>query len=309
MRDTVAPMKNALIAFIALILIAGGAYWYSNQRESAQNEALPPQEVVQETPQATTTPEMEDKTRTTLGQSVGGRDIIAYHYGEGEKEAVFIGGIHGGYEWNTVLLAYELMEYLAMPSTVIPAGVKVTVIPVMNPDGLSKVVGTTSPFAAADVPAAQDVQISGRTNGNGVDLNRNFDCDWRATGTWRNTPVKGGAEPFSEPEAEAVRAYLEAATPEAVVVWFSAADGVYSSSCGGAASAATKALTKTYATASGYASHDTFDAYAVNGDITNWLAKIDIPAISVLLTTHTDIEWIKNRNGVRAVLEAIVADE
>jgi hypothetical protein len=117
--------------------------------------------------------------------------------------------------------------------------------------------------------------------------------------------VSGGTTTFSEPESKAVKAYLEKTTLEAVVVWFSAADGVYSSSCGGKPSAATSALNKAYATASGYASHEGFDAYSVTGDITNWLAKNDVPAISVLLTTHTDIEWIKNQKGIKAVLDHV----
>jgi len=300
-------MKNALIALALIAVIGFAGYWYLGSKP-APAATEPAQEVSQAEPQpepqATTTP-AEDKTRTVLGQSVAGRDVIAYHYGEGEKEVLFIGGIHGGYEWNTPLLAYELMEYLTMQPAAVPEGVKVTVIPVMNPDGLMKVVGTTSPYAAADVPAAKDVQIAGRVNGNGVDLNRNFDCDWQASGTWQKQKVSGGTAPFSEPEAKAVKEYIEASSPDAVVVWFSAADGVYSSSCGAKVSTETTALNKAYATASGYASHENFDAYSVTGDITNWLAKNDIPSISVLLTTHTDIEWMKNQKGIKAVIEHV----
>jgi len=36
----------------------------------------------------------------------------------------------------------------------------------------------------------------------------------------------------------------------------------------------------------------------------NWLAKNKIPAISVLLSTHTDTEWDKNRKGVEALLQS-----
>jgi hypothetical protein len=35
----------------------------------------------------------------------------------------------------------------------------------------------------------------------------------------------------------------------------------------------------------------------------NWLAKINIPATSVLLTNHTDTEWVKNQAGVLALLK------
>jgi hypothetical protein len=34
----------------------------------------------------------------------------------------------------------------------------------------------------------------------------------------------------------------------------------------------------------------------------NWLAKENVPAISVLLTTHEVIEWDKNKAGIEALL-------
>ena len=34
----------------------------------------------------------------------------------------------------------------------------------------------------------------------------------------------------------------------------------------------------------------------------NWLASLEIPAISVLLTTRENTEWNKNKAGVEAVL-------
>ena len=46
-----------------------------------------------------------------------------------------------------------------------------------------------------------------------------------------------------------------------------------------------------------------FDFYEVNGDMTNWLAKNNIPAISVLLSTHENIEWSKNKAGIEALLK------
>ena len=65
----------------------------------------------------------------------------------------------------------------------------------------------------------------------------------------------------------------------------------------------TGALTKIYAKASGYPAYENFDFYALTGDMTNWLAKNNIPAISVLLTNHTDVEWEKNQAGIVALLK------
>jgi uncharacterized MAPEG superfamily protein len=241
---------------------------------------------------------------TVIGTSVGGRSITAYHYGTGTTELLFVGGIHGGYEWNTALVAYQLMNYLAANPTVIPANIKVTVIPVLNPDGLNQVVGTTTGnFTVADVSTSQATVISGRFNGNNVDLNRNFDCDWQATGKWQSTTVSGGSAAFSEPESQAIQNYVTTNKPSAVVVWYSAAGGVYASNCHNGVSAETDAITKAFADASGYSANESFDFYVTTGDMTNWLAKIGTPAISVLLTNHTDTEWSKNLAGIQALLK------
>jgi hypothetical protein len=47
-----------------------------------------------------------------------------------------------------------------------------------------------------------------------------------------------------------------------------------------------------------------YDFYAVTGDMVNWFAKNKIPAISVLLTNHTDTEWTKNKAGAEAILKS-----
>lgn len=239
---------------------------------------------------------------TIIGKSVEGRTITAYHYGTGSKELLFVGGIHGGYEWNTVLVAYELMDYLKQNPGAVPAGVKVTVIPVLNPDGLYKVVGTTDRFAPVQVSPKEATVIAGRFNAHEVDLNRNFDCDWQSTGVWQDRAVSGGSKAFSEPESQAIRDYVLAHKPTAAVAYYSAVGGVFASNCHNGVSAETRALTSVYAKAAGYRAYDNFDFYEITGDMVNWFAKNNIPAISVLLTTHESVEWNKNLAGIKAVL-------
>jgi murein tripeptide amidase MpaA len=295
-------MNKILVGIIIMLLAIAGAYFYY------QNSA---DLVVTETPVATTTEQATTTTPATpiilpeevIGTSVEGRPIVAHNFGAGSKKIVFVGGIHGGYEWNTSLLAFQLIDHLKANPAAIPADVQVTVIPVVNPDGLSKVVGTSSRFTAASVSKSQTVQVSGRFNANTVDLNRNFDCDWNTSGTWQNKKVSGGTAAFSEPESATMKAYFEKVNPTAVVVWYSAAGGVYSSNCHDGVLPETTALTDLFAKASGYPAHEVFNYYEITGDMVNWLAKQKIPAISVLLKTHTDTEWDKNRAGVEAVLQ------
>jgi len=296
-------MKKIIIVLVIIVVLGLGIYLLTRNSEV---EIISPEPVATTTDQTTTatTTDQSSKGESIIGESVQGRDILAYHYGQGNTELLFIGGIHGGYEWNTVLVAYEMMAYLKQNPNVIPSNLKVTVIPVLNPDGLNKVVGTTTGnFTSADVPASKDSQIAGRFNGNKVDLSRNFDCDWQANGTWQNTPVSGGSAAFSEPESQAIKSYVTANKPAAVITWYSAAGGVYASSCHNGVSAETNTITKKYADASGYPAHESFDFYAITGDMVNWFAKENIPAISVLLTNHIDTEWSKNQAGIEAILK------
>ncbi|MEX0931840.1 MAG: M14 family metallopeptidase [Candidatus Paceibacterota bacterium] len=305
-------MKKIITIIIIGAIIIGGIYFLT-KGSSVTIEGTTPQEGVVNgedntttTPGtdegATTTPDVVvDDTKTVIGASALGNDITAYHYGNGDRDILFVGGIHGGYSWNTSLVAYNLMDYLEANPNSIPNNVRVTVIPVMNPDGLEKVVGTTGSFTVGDVSSSESVKVSGRFNGNTVDLNRNFDCDWQSSATWQSRTVSGGSSAFSEPESLAIKTYIESNTPDAVVVYYSAAGGVFSSSCHNGVSSETRALTQVYAKASGYPAYEEFDFYEITGDMVNWLAKENIPAISVLLTNHTDVEWSKNRAGIEAL--------
>ena len=296
-------MKKIIIAFIIIVLIGLGVYFITKS-PSPETETIITQDTLLDTKEDTTLPETtEDKTKTVIGSSVDNRDITAYHYGTGDTELLFVGGIHGGYEWNTALVAYELMDYLQTNPTIIPENVKVTVIPVLNPDGLNKTTGTEGRFTKADIPTTEGATISGRFNANNIDLNRNFDCDWQEEGTWQNKKVDGGSAAFSEPESQAIQNYVTSHDLSAVVVWYSSANGVFASSCHDGVLAETNTLTNLYAQASSYPAYQNFDFYAVTGDMVNWLAKEKVPAISVLLSNHTDTEWSKNEKGVKALLE------
>jgi predicted deacylase len=285
-------MKKSLaltiIAIIALLIVGGFWYLYNNKN------TIP--EVITD-PIATST-----TSHQKIGTSVEGRSIDAYTYGTGDKELVFVGGIHGGYEWNSVLLAYEFMDYFKLYEKDIPSNIRVTIIPSANPDGLYKVIGKEGRFALADAPTVADVGTGkGRFNAHNVDLNRNFACKWQATSTWRSKAVNPGTEAFSEPEARAIRDYATLHTPEAFVFLHSQSNAVYASECEQGILPETLAIMKAYSGAAGYKAVDSFDAYPVTGDAEGWLASIGIPAITVELSTHEAIEWEKNLAGVRAL--------
>ena len=237
-------------------------------------------------------------TTTEIGYSAAGRPLTDYQLGSGPTHIVFLGGIHGGYEWNTILLAYAMIDHLAANPQLIPPDVTVHIIPSANPDGQFLVTGQASRFTPLDVAAES---LPGRVNGRGVDLNRNWDCDWTADALWRNQPTNGGAKPFSEPETIALRDYLLELQPVAVIFWHSAANGVYAAGCPDLY-APSMTLATLYGRAADYPVYEKFTSYPVTGDASDWLALQGIASVSVELLNHQDTDWAKNLAGVAEVL-------
>jgi len=290
---TVSIMKNTIIIILVVVLLGFGLYVFTKGTLNVVDNSN-----VSENTMDSDTQELdkndsekdENKTETVIGSSVEGKDIMAYHFGEGEKNLLFVSGIHGKYEANTIALSNQVMNYLRENPETIPNDVRVSIIPALNVDGV-------------EVGGSDSKASDGRFNANGVDLNRNFDCDWQEEGIWQNKTVSGGDSTFSEPESIALRSFVDELNPEAVVVWYAAAGGVYASSCHNGVLPETLELTRLFAKESGYPANEEFDFYEITGDATNWLAKKGIPAISVLLTNHQDVEFEKNIDGIKAVLD------
>ncbi len=237
-----------------------------------------------------------------IGKSVEQRPIEAFTYGNGKTHILFVGGMHGGYEWNSVLLAYQFIDYLSTYPDFIKKNMTVTVIPSANPDGVYKIVGKEGRFAITDI--SSDISKDpGRVNVNGVDLNRNFDCNWQPKATWKNNPVSAGLEVFSEPETQTIRDFILKDNPVSVIFWHSMSGSVYASECNNGILPETLNIMNVYAKASGYNAIKTFDSYAITGDSEGWLASINIPAITVELKTHETVEWEQNLAGIKALLD------
>lgn len=235
-----------------------------------------------------------------IGTSVENRKIESYTFGNGGKMVAFVGGIHGGYEWNSVLLAYQAIDYLTAHPEIIPKNLTVVIIPEANPDGVFKVTGKEGKFNLADVNDNLP-NGTGRFNANGIDLNRNFACHWQATSTWKGKVVSAGTSAFSEPEAQTIQNFVIKNNPVAMIFWHSQSNAVYASQCGQGILPLTKEIMNIYARAAGYPAVDVFDSYAITGAVEDWLATINIPAITVELSTHKTVEWDKNLAGMKAL--------
>lgn len=250
-------------------------------------------------PSASEVAELDREGGIIIGRSaVCNIPILSYTFGTGKTPLVWVGGMHGGSEWNTILLAYAFIDHLRLNEESIPESLSIIVIPNANPDGLFAVTRRIGRFTEADV----DVDTTaGRFNGNFVDLNRNWDCEWTPSGVWQNNTVSGGAAPFSEPENQILRDFILAADPATTVLLHSAATGVHMAGCG-QIDPESRVLATVYSQASGYPLYDSFQHYAITGDASNWLAHQGFPAITVELSTHEDIDWRMNLAGLNAMI-------
>lgn len=259
-----------------------------------------------ETPTAAVPTGLNIALEERFGNSWWNYDLLAYHIGQGEKRIVVVGGIHGGYEWNTILLAYDLLDTFDGDPTVLPENVTLTIIPSANPDGQFKTTTKLGRFAAEDV--SEDTTF-GRTNGHEVDLNRNWDCNWEPTGFWRTQPISGGDVPFSETESTSLRDFLIKVEADVVIFLHSAFSGVFPGRCN-VDHAPSIELAEIYATASGYPFYEEgFTAYEVTGDASDYLASIDVPSFSVELDNHSSLDYEENLAGLQAVIAAVADRE
>jgi predicted deacylase len=275
-----------------LVFAIAGMFWVLF---STQNKEAPS---VSETQKS----DKPEKITEVIGKSVEGRNIEATSYGSGENHIVFVGGIHGGYEWNSVVLAYELVDYFEANLEEVPKNMTVTFIPSANPDGAYKVVKKEGRFRESDIISGVPT-APGRFNANEVDINRNFDCKWKPKSQWQERTVSAGTKPFSEPETRAIRDFALSRKPKAFVFFHSQGNAVYASECQKGILAETLNIMNAYSKASRYKAIPMYDAYQTTGDADAWLAKIGIPAITVELKTHQSIDREENLSGVKALLQ------
>jgi Zinc carboxypeptidase len=223
-----------------------------------------------------------------IGYSVSGRPLDVYKFGQGERQVMVAAGIHGGYEWNTIALADELIIYVNEHPEIIPSDVTLFILRNINPDG-----------------DARAHTIDGRVNDHGVDLNRNFPKNWQAEwdrgGCWDYAPTTGGSGPGSEPETRAVMNFLSTHNVKALISYHSAALGIFpggepwdENSIGLA-----KALTKV--TYYPYPPIDTGCYYT--GTLADYAVSLGAAAVDMELSNHKDSEFKDNLKALKILLD------
>lgn len=224
---------------------------------------------------------------TVVGRSVEGRPLEVYSFGQGEHARMIIADIHGGYEWNTAELADQLIDFVTQHPNLVPPDVTLYILPTMNPDGLAK-----------------SHSYEGRANANGVDLNRNFPLDWKASwppeGCWHYLPITSGTHPLSEPESQAAARFLLGHGIEALISYHSAALGIFAG--GNPSTPASLSLAAELASVSPYAYPPKDTGCEYSGEMVDWAAANGIAAVDIELSTHYNLDTIINQRVIHAFL-------
>ncbi|WP_418057433.1 M14 family zinc carboxypeptidase [Pimelobacter simplex] len=171
-------MRRTLAALAATFVVVAGAA--AVVPSPAAEATAPPAPSAVAAPQA--------PTRTVIGHSVRGRPIRAFYRGDPDATHVLLvlGQMHGDEKAGPATARWLKKHLTPKPGT------GIWVIPTMNPDGAAR---------------------RTRTNAHGVDLNRN----WPTSG-WssarRGTRYWGGPRPASEPETQAMIAFLREIAPD-----------------------------------------------------------------------------------------------
>lgn len=227
------------------------------------------------------------KFQETIGYSVQGRAIDSYIYGDGYKKTIYVGGTHAGTEANAVTLMNKWRYHIENNLDLIPFGYQVLIIPLHNPDGYVS---------------------RSRYNAHGVDLNRNFATNnWQNVGYLWNKQVSGGPYPFSEPENQALKKYLEKENVEKLISYHSAADQIFASEITpGALYPHSVDFANYYNNYSHYndvTESFVWENYPISGDLSSWSSQyFRIPALTVELSDGVSDDWDKN---LEAMIRAI----
>jgi predicted deacylase len=218
---------------------------------------------------------------------VAGRPLQVYRFGHGPVQRMIVAGMHGGYEWNTIALAEQLIVHLSAHPELVPPDVTLFVLRSLNPDG-----------------EARARTVDGRVNENGVDLNRNWPAlwqsDWPRGGCWIYRPVTGGPHPASEPETLALMSFLDASHVDALINYHSAALGIFPG--GQPPDPASLSLAEAVAAVSDYPYPPIDTGCQFTGQLIDWASQNGIAALDVELTNHRDTDFEQNLDILAVLL-------
>ena len=223
----------------------------------------------------------------SIGKSLEGRDITGIRIGAHAKDGltptalpgvVFMGGHHAREHLSVevpLLLAHFLLENKDEKVLTALDARDIFIIPMVNPDG-----------AEFDISSG-DYQMWRKNRApnkgeacQGVDINRNYGYEWGTGGSSTDacSEVYMGPKPFSEPESQAIKAFVEGHLNLKELLTFHTYSELVLYPWGHTYDAISNAkdlstfqtMAKTMASWNGYTAEATHELYIASGDTTDW---------------------------------------
>lgn len=153
----------------------------------------------------------------SIGETVMGRNIPCIKIGRGKKHIV-INGAHHGLEYITSAFLMSFIKKYSncllkneemLGFSVVPLYDEITlyIVPMLNPDGVDIAVNGLDItnvwhrrlISLVGIHSFQEVW---QANANGVDLNHNYDAEWKMTVDFPSPSKYGGSYAFDQPETQ-----------------------------------------------------------------------------------------------------------
>ena len=221
-----------------------------------------------------------------VGKSVEGRDIVALRIStdlqnSDKKPGVIFMGTHHAREHISTEMPLMLAQYLVNEYQKGNADVKkyienreITIIPLVNPDGVEY------DISGANYKAWRKNRVKNKDGTYGVDLNRNYGYMWGTGGSSKspNSDVYMGPKPFSEPETQSIRDYIDSHTNITTLLTFHTFSELilypwghkYDSIENTRDLKVHETMAKTMAVWNKYTPEQASDLYIASGDTTDW---------------------------------------
>ncbi|TFB24479.1 peptidase M14 [Filobacillus milosensis] len=183
-------------------------------------------------------------TNEVIGESVDGRDIYAVRLGYGERE-IFIHAATHAREWITTnLVMNQIDSYSAafvnsekvdgFDVRELLQKVSIYYVPMVNPDGVTLVQKGADALSNSEyllkIHDGNPDFSRWKANANGVDLNRNYSVGWEQAHADTGEPGfqnYKGPSPMSEPETQAIAAFVKNHNFELALAYHTSGELVY----------------------------------------------------------------------------------
>lgn len=256
---------------------------------------------------------------SSIGKSIENRDLWAIKISdnvasnEGEVIVTLLGGHHAR-EWISIdvpfLIAEHLLEEYDSDATIksLVDNAEIWIVPLVNPDGHQH-----------SVTSARLWRKNRRNNGDGtfgVDLNRNYEHEWGGPGSSGNTfsEIYRGTAPFSEPETQAVRDFLQQNPPKALISYHSYSQLVLYPWGHTDAPAPDETLLRDLSVAIAdeiravhsvsYTPQQSAELYLASGDTTDWLyALLSAPSFTIELRPRGNPGFVLPESEIQPTFE------